>query len=84
MSQQKGVELVNVYCQRFGQIAVEMEMITVEQLVAGLGEQARDDVEGRPHRLLGTIFFEKGLMTPGQIDQVLKRLFNQQEQEGEG
>ncbi len=81
MSQQKGAKLCSVYCRRFGQIAVEMELITVEQLVEALGEQAREDVEGRPHRLLGTIFFEQGLMTPGQMDRVLNRLFSQQEQE---
>jgi hypothetical protein len=80
MSQQKGTEVRDVYCQRFGQIAIQMGLIDVEQLIAALSEQVRDDVEGRPHRVLGTIFFEQGVLTPGQIDQILNRLFRQQEQ----
>lgn len=81
MNQTEVSESHNVYCQRFGQIAVEMGLISVQQLIDALGEQVRDDVEGRPHRLLGTIFFEQGLLTPGQIDEVLNQLFRQQGRE---
>lgn len=63
------------YCKRFGQLSVEMGFISEEQLIIGLSEQARDDLANRPHRLLGTIFFEHGWMTPGQMDQVLNRVF---------
>lgn len=63
------------YCPRFGQLAVEMGFITTEQLKQGLFEQVDDNLANRPHRILGTIFFDHGWMTPGQIDAVLNRMF---------
>jgi len=63
------------YCPRFGHLAVEMGYVTPEQLKEALGEQVDDNLGGRPHRILGAIFFDRGWMTPGQIDEVLNRLF---------
>lgn len=66
---------VSAYCPRFGQLAVEMGFITSDQLKQGLAEQVDDNLSNRPHRILGTIFFEHGWMTPGQVDMVLNQMF---------
>lgn len=63
------------YCPRFGQLAVEMGFVTPGQLKQALGEQVDDNLSGQRHRILGAIFFDHGWMTPGQIDEVLNRLF---------
>jgi len=63
------------YCPRFGHLAVEMGYVTPQQLKEALSEQVDDNLSGRQHRILGAIFFDRGWMTPGQIDEVLNRLF---------
>ncbi len=62
------------YCSRFGVISVRKGFVTADQLKAALMEQADDNVSGRPHRLIGRIFFEKSWMTDEQIDVVLNEL----------
>jgi hypothetical protein len=64
-----------MYCPRFGQLAVAMGYVTPEQLKQALSEQIDDNLNDRSHRVLGTIFFEHGWMSPGQVDQVLNKLF---------
>jgi len=59
---------------RFGMIAVNRGYVTPKQLKEALADQVDDDLAYRPHRLLGTIFFEKKLMTPNQIEQVIDEL----------
>ena len=68
-------KLSKQYCPRFGQIAVEMGFITLEQLKEALAEQIEDDISQRPHRLIGEILFEKGWMTFQQTEMVLNKLF---------
>jgi hypothetical protein len=63
------------FCSRFGTIAVELKLISIEQLKWALDEQLDDDLAGRPHRVLGAICFAHGWMTPEQIDLVLNRMF---------
>lgn len=63
------------YCPRFGQLAVSMGYVTPDQLKQALSEQVDDNLNQRQHRILGTIFFENGWMTPGEIDLVLNRMF---------
>jgi hypothetical protein len=62
-------------CSRFGTIAVELGFINVEQLKQALDEQVDDDLNGRPHRVLGAICFAQGWMKPEQIDVVLNHMF---------
>ncbi|RME32871.1 MAG: hypothetical protein D6794_12215 [Deltaproteobacteria bacterium] len=69
------------YCPRFGQLAVRLGYVTPEQLKQALSEQVDDNLAGRPHRILGTIFFEHGWMSPGQIEEVLNLMFAQIKQE---
>jgi len=68
-------ELSKEYCPRFGKIAVDLGFVTEDQLREAMTEQINDDLANKPHRNLGTIFFEKGLMTYQQIEQVLNKLF---------
>ncbi len=61
-------------------IAVDKGFVTAYLLKEALAEQADDNLSGRPHRLIGRIFFDKGWMTDKQIDMVLNEL----ERPGEG
>ncbi|MDP1992831.1 MAG: hypothetical protein Q8K00_17605 [Syntrophales bacterium] len=63
------------YEKRFGIIAIDKGFITAEDLVKGLTVQVAEDVRKIPHRLLGEIFFDLGLMTDKQIDEVLGSIF---------
>ncbi|MBF0505799.1 MAG: hypothetical protein HQL09_03090 [Nitrospirae bacterium] len=62
---------------RFGKIAVDRGFITPEQLKLALSEQVDDNLSGNPHRVIGSIFFEKGWMTYEEIEKVLKELFRE-------
>lgn len=70
-------ELSQKYCPRFGQIAVEKGYVNSEQVKKAVSEQIDDDMSGRPHRLIGRIFLDNGVMTPRQIELVLNELFKQ-------
>jgi hypothetical protein len=51
---------------RFGSIAVERGLITIEQLIEALTIQAKENVENGEHRRLGRILLD-------QVLQVMKR-----------
>ena len=61
---------------RFGQIAVEKGFVTEEHLEKALSEQVANDpyVRLRPHRLLGEILFERGWIKYKQLEAVLSKL----------
>lgn len=63
------------YGPRFGQIAVESGFITAAQLAEALSCQVHQELDGRGHRLIGQILFDKEWMSAPQIDQVLTTLF---------
>lgn len=63
------------YCKRFGQISIEKGYVSPEQLKEALSEQVDDDLENRPHRLLGAIFFTRNWMSAKQIEEVLDKMF---------
>lgn len=63
------------YCSRFGTIAVELGYLDIDQLKQALEEQVEDDLNNRPHRVIGAICFAHGWMTPEQIDIVLNQMF---------
>jgi hypothetical protein len=56
---------------RFGSIAYQRRYLTKEQIQEALSEQVEDNLSGRPHRLLGTIFREKGWLTEEQEKSIL-------------
>ena len=59
---------------RFGLIAVEKGFITADQLVEAFKAQVMEEIEKGKHRLIGVILYEQGLITLGQIDEVLESL----------
>jgi len=59
-------------CPRFGTAAVQLGYISAEQLKAALMEQLEDDLQGRPHRVLGAILAAKGWLGSEQITEILK------------
>jgi len=62
------------HCQRFGEIAVRKGFVLLEEVKSAIDEQIDDDVNGREHRLLGTILFDNGFITEYQVDVVLQEL----------
>ena len=74
-SVRKGVSTIK-HCARFATIAVKKGYINAEQAKAALLEQIEIDLSNERHRLIGSILFEKGWMTVGQIDTVLDELFH--------
>jgi hypothetical protein len=56
---------------RFGTIAIEKGIITEEQLFEVLKIQISEELENKERRLIGQILFEKGYITPDEIDDVL-------------
>ncbi|MFH2091014.1 MAG: hypothetical protein ABIJ31_01485 [Pseudomonadota bacterium] len=62
---------------RFGTVAVENKMISVEQLEEALNLQVEEDVEGKEHRLLGVILEALGYITEEQINKILLHLDGQ-------
>jgi len=62
------------HCQRFGAIAVRKGFVSLEEVKAAIGEQMDDDINGREHRLLGTILYDNGCITEYQIEVVLVEL----------
>lgn len=62
---------IEVRDKRFGVIAVEKGFITKEQLFEAIKIQIEEDLEGKPHRLIGRILIRLGYLTRGQADEVL-------------
>lgn len=60
------------YNVQFGYIAIELGYITKEQLEEALAEQENDDIDNKPHRLLGTVLIDKGWMTTEQVTLILE------------
>ena len=74
MSTETRKRISEKYCPRFGQIAIEKGYITTDQLKSALNIQVDENIAGEEHRLLGTILFEKDLMSSDQIEVVLNLL----------
>lgn len=55
-------------------LAVNRGYVTPKQLKEAIAEQLDDNLAGKPHQVLGKIFFDKNLMTLNQIDQILDEL----------
>jgi hypothetical protein len=75
LEQEFDKDISNKYYNRFGKVAVELGLITPEQLKEALTEQIDDNISNRPHRLIGRILFERGWISPEQIEKVLDILF---------
>lgn len=67
-------DVTGYFCHRFGAIAVHKGIVTIDEVKAAIMEQVEDDLNGREHRLLGSILHERGLITEHQIETVLLEL----------
>jgi len=64
-------KLSQKYDRRFGQIAVEKNFVTSEQVKQALLDQIDDNLAQKSHRQLGRILLEKGWMNAQQVEAVL-------------
>ena len=68
------ITVAGEYCRRFGATAVRKGFVTLEQLKSAVLLQIDDDVNGRGHRLLGSILSDQGLLAEDQIAHVLREM----------
>jgi hypothetical protein len=68
-------ELSEKYCVRFAELAVKKGYVNSEQAKEAMSEQVDDDLNNRPHRLIGRILMDRGWMSPQHIEAVLNELF---------
>lgn len=62
----------------FGEIAIELGLITREQLRRGLDHQQQLRRDGLGHKLLGVILVEQGVLTSEQVFAVLNAYEHEQ------
>jgi hypothetical protein len=62
---------IEVRDKRFGVVAVEKGFTTKEQLFEALKIQVEEDLEGKPHTLIGLILIRFGYLTHEQAEEVL-------------
>ncbi len=55
---------------RFGLIAIEKGFITKDQLHKALIIQVEDNVQGKPHKIIGDILIDLGYITPEQANEI--------------
>lgn len=69
-------ELAIIYGRKFGQIAVKMGFVNIEQVQEALAEQltCNSFTRLRPRKLIGEILFENGLINLKQIERVLAEI----------
>jgi Ca2+-binding EF-hand superfamily protein len=63
------------YEKRFSLIAIKKGFICADDLVKVLTIQVGEDVNNAPHRFMGEILFDLGVMTDKQVEDVLSTLF---------
>ena len=59
---------------RFGKVAVDMGLITMDQMLYAIEVQVKENIAFGTHRKIGMILLEDGLITLDQIDEVLKEM----------
>ena len=64
---------------RFGVVAINKGYVTPDQVIEGLNIQVKEDISAGKHRRLGMILLEKGYITLMKIDEVLKEMEQQAE-----
>ena len=67
---------IEVYEKRFGNIAIDMGFLTLDELINALEIQVQEEIDKGERRLIGQILLELKVMTSDQIKQVLANLFD--------
>ena len=60
------------YEKRFGLLSIEKGFISSEELMRAQAIQAREGIENNRYRLMGEIMFYQDIMSPTQIEEVVK------------
>ena len=67
---------IEVYEKRFGNIAIDMGFLTLDELINALEIQVQEEIDKGERRLIGQILLELNIMTSDQLKQVLSILFD--------
>ena len=59
---------------RFGKMAVDMGIITMDQMLNAIEVQVKENIAFGTHRKIGMILLEQGHINSAQIDEVLKEM----------
>ena len=59
---------------RFGKVAVDMGLITLDQMLNAIDVQVKENIAFGTHRKIGLILLEGGHITVDQINEVLNEL----------
>ncbi len=59
---------------RFGQVAVRKGYVSKEDVLKALDIQLDENLHTGKHRLIGRILLEQGLLTPGEVEDILRDL----------
>jgi len=59
---------------RFGDIAIQKQFITKNQLLDAVTVQIENKIEKAEHKLIGAILIELGYMSEDQVNQVLETM----------
>ncbi|MFH1350804.1 MAG: response regulator [Pseudomonadota bacterium] len=63
---------MKTYKKRFGVMAIEKGFITIEDLTKALEIQIQDEIWHKRHRLIGEVLLDEKIMSPEQIEEVVK------------
>ena len=76
MNNESDHALAKKYAHLFGHIAIEKGFVTYNEVMEALDAQMSDHNSAilRPHKLIGEILFEKGIMNLKQIETVLAEI----------
>ncbi len=68
---------MNAMEKRFGTVAVNLGLISQQQLEAGLKLQSEDAAKGKPHRLIGSIFQDLGYIDEEHVAEILLKMMEE-------
>ena len=55
----------------FGEVAVGKGFVSLDQLIECLDMQKKEDLQGKPHRLIGEIMIEQGYLTRQKLERLV-------------
>ena len=64
--------MFNALKKRFATRSLQKNFITTSQIIEALTIQLKEDIQHKPHRPIGQIFFDLGYMNKDQIDDILQ------------
>ncbi|TET34660.1 MAG: hypothetical protein E3J72_13870 [Planctomycetota bacterium] len=68
--------------EKFGRVAIRLGFVKEEQVKEALDIQRKMDESGQPHKLIGLIMLEQGMLSNAQLIEMLKYFELQQGKQG--